>query len=303
MKICGFTIVKNAVKFDYPLVECIKSALPLVDEFLVALGDGDDTTEDLIKSIDSDKIRIEYVTWPKKLSAGGYYLGVETNKALDMISDEFDWCLYLQSDEVLHEEDYDTLRTAMKEHKDNKDVDGFIFKWKHFWGNFEYTGFGRQWYRRDVRIIRNDKNIRSWRGAQGFRKTDGTKPVCVELDAHIYHYGWVRHPKYMQKKVQSCNWNNEYCSEENMKKLEFDYNRDFDAVKNYTGTHPAIMKKRMDELNWAVNIDTKVWKMPFKDKLMMFFEKITGHRLCENQHFHVYGKPRRASNLWDKAIF
>lgn len=36
MKVSGFTFVRNAVKYDYPIVESIQSILPLVDEEIAA---------------------------------------------------------------------------------------------------------------------------------------------------------------------------------------------------------------------------------------------------------------------------
>ncbi|MBL7728962.1 MAG: glycosyltransferase family 2 protein, partial [Dinghuibacter sp.] len=44
MCITGFTIIKNAVKYDYPAVASIKSVLPLVNEMIVLVGDCDDDT-------------------------------------------------------------------------------------------------------------------------------------------------------------------------------------------------------------------------------------------------------------------
>jgi hypothetical protein len=35
MKVGGFTFVRNVVKYDYPVVESIRSILPVVDEFIV----------------------------------------------------------------------------------------------------------------------------------------------------------------------------------------------------------------------------------------------------------------------------
>jgi hypothetical protein len=58
MKVSGFTFVKNAVKYGYPVVESIKSILPIVDEFIVCLGDSEDNTTELIKGINSPKIKI-----------------------------------------------------------------------------------------------------------------------------------------------------------------------------------------------------------------------------------------------------
>ena len=58
MKVAGFTIIRNAIKFDYPVVEAITSILPICDEFVVAVGNSDDETLQLIKQIDSPKIKI-----------------------------------------------------------------------------------------------------------------------------------------------------------------------------------------------------------------------------------------------------
>ena len=51
-------MVKNADSLYYPIKEAIESILPLVDEFVLALGDnkeGDKTLE-LIQQIKSDKL-------------------------------------------------------------------------------------------------------------------------------------------------------------------------------------------------------------------------------------------------------
>ena len=301
MKVCGFTIVKNAVLYDYPVLEAIKSALPLVDKFIVALGDGEDDTENFIRTIDSDKIEFVYSVWSKN-NKNGHFLGVETNKAIDKISEEYTWCIYLQSDEVLHEKDYPEIREAMEKHKDNLDVDGFLFNWKHFWGSYDYLGFGRKWYRREMRIIRNNKKIRSWHDAQGFRKVDGEKPTGVKLDAHVYHYGWVRSPLLMKKKVNSSLWNKRFWNKGSVE-TGFDFSKDYDCVLDYNGTHPEVMQERMKEINWEVKVDPKKRNFDFKDSILMWFERLTGHRLAENQHFHVYGKGKRLTNIWDESIF
>ena len=103
MKISGFTFVKNAVKYDYPVVESIKSILPLVDEMIVNLGDSEDETNALIESIGSEKIKIVHSVWDKNLREGGRVLAVETDKAMDAVSPDADWLIYIQADEVIHE--------------------------------------------------------------------------------------------------------------------------------------------------------------------------------------------------------
>lgn len=42
MKLSGFSFVRNGIKLYYPVVETIKSILPLVDEFVIAVGKGDE---------------------------------------------------------------------------------------------------------------------------------------------------------------------------------------------------------------------------------------------------------------------
>ena len=71
MKVSGFTFVRNAVKYDYPVKEAISSVLPLCDEFIVCLGHSDDETEALVRSLKSDKIRIIPSVWDDSLREGG----------------------------------------------------------------------------------------------------------------------------------------------------------------------------------------------------------------------------------------
>src|SRR3954462_14807996 len=99
MKVAGFTIIRNAVKFDYPVLEAITSVLPLCDVFYVGVGNSEDETRKLIENIGSPKIRISDTVWNDSLRVGGAVLADETNKVFDVIPLEFDWCFYIQSDE------------------------------------------------------------------------------------------------------------------------------------------------------------------------------------------------------------
>src|ERR1035437_2435998 len=168
MQVSGFTIVRNAVTFDYPVVEAITSVLPLCDEFIVNVGDCDDGTLELIQSINSPKIKIIQSTWDDTLREGGKLLAVETNRAFDAVSAGSHWAFYIQSDEVLHEKYLDTVRVGMEAHKYNLHVEGLLFDYTHFYGSYDYVGDSRRWYRNEIRVIRNDKEIRSYKDAQGF---------------------------------------------------------------------------------------------------------------------------------------
>lgn len=58
-------MVRNAIKLYYPVKPAIESILPMVDEFIIALGncDEDDHTEQEIRSIATDKIKIIRTVW------------------------------------------------------------------------------------------------------------------------------------------------------------------------------------------------------------------------------------------------
>jgi glycosyltransferase involved in cell wall biosynthesis len=286
--ICGFTIVRNALKYDYPIVESIKSILPIVDEYVVAVGNSDDNTLELIRSIGSPKIRIIETVWDDSLRKGGVVLAVETNKAFDAIGEKADWCFYLQGDEVVHEKYHSNILEACSHHLDNKEVEGLLFGYTHFYGSYEYVGDSRTWYRKEIRIIRNDKSIRSYRDAQGFRKND-RKLNVKPIDAQIYHYGWVKDPRFQQAKQESFQklWHDDAWVKEHVAEADdYDYSI-IDSLDKFTGTHPAVMDERLKRMNWNFSWDLSKKRFRFKDWLLYRFEKLTGIRLFEYRNYTV----------------
>lgn len=288
VKISGFTIVRNAIKYDYPIVESIKSILPIVDEYIVAVGRSDDGTLDLIQSINSEKIKIIETVWDDNLREGGEVLSVETNKAFDAVSKDSDWCFYLQGDEVVHEKYHEEIMKKCVEFKDDKLVEGLLFGYKHFYGSYDYIGDSRTWYRNEIRIIRNDKSIRSYRDAQGFRK-NGMKLFVKKINAEIFHYGWVKDPGSQQEKQKSFhkmwhddNWMKEHVGEAN----DYDYSL-IDSLVLFKDSHPAVMSERLQRMSWNFKWDAKKKKFKFKDWLLYRFEKLTGIRLFEYRNYKL----------------
>lgn len=268
MKVSGFTFVRNAVKYGYPVIESITSILPVVDEMVVCLGNSDDGTEALIKSIGSEKIRIVHSVWDESIREGGKVLAVETNKALDAVSFDSDWLFYIQADEVVHEKYHHNITNAMQEYLADQNVEGLLFSYNHFYGSYKYIGDGRSWYSKEIRIIRNNKQIKSYRDAQGFRKEGDGKLNVKQIDAFIYHYGWVKNPLMMYKKREGVG--KLWAGEEGIKRgdepekrnLEFDYSK-IDSVTFFKGTHPAVMQQLVDSEDWSFEADTK--KKNFKN--------------------------------------
>lgn len=277
MKVAGFTFVRNAQKYDYPIVEAITSILPICDCFVVAVGNSEDETLALIRSIPSDKIKIIETIWDDSLREGGRVLAVETDKAFQAIPEDYDWAFYIQGDEVVHENDLERIKKSMEINLNRREIDGLLFKYRHFFGSYDYVGSSMRWYPNEIRVVRNKKSIYSFRDAQGFRKDDDKMLNVVAIDAHIQHYGWVKDPRTMQAKQETFHklWHDDNWLEENIPKVEeFDYFQNIDVLEKYQGSHPSVMRSRIERVNWKFNYDISFNKEPFKQKLKRWLKNI-----------------------------
>ncbi len=289
MKVTGFTFIRNAIKYDYPIVEAIRSILPLCDEVVVAVGNSQDETYKLVQEIDPGKIRIIETVWDDNLRSGGRVLAEETNKAFAEVAPDADWAIYIQGDEVIHEQYLPAIRAAMERWKSHKEVDGLLLNYLHFYGSYDYVGDAYSWYRREIRIIRSSKNIYSYKDAQGFRKNSDEKLRVKPIDAWVYHYGWVRPPKVMQTKHRETRkfyvddaWIDQHLA----KGDEFDYSA-IDSLKYFTGTHPKVMQERIKRINWKFDHDPSFNRLRPRDRLRRIVENLTGYRLFEYKNYKV----------------
>ncbi|MBN9292956.1 MAG: glycosyltransferase family 2 protein [Flavobacteriia bacterium] len=277
MKVAGFSFVRNALKYDYPIVEAIQSILSICDIFVIAVGKSEDETLSLIRSINSDKIKIIETVWDDSLREGGRVLAVETDKAFQAIPEEYDWAFYIQGDEVVHEEDLPVIRAAMEKNLNRKEIDGLLFKYRHFFGSYDYVGSSLRWYLNEIRVVRNNKSIYSFRDAQGFRKGNDKMLNVVAIPAYINHYGWVKDPRVMQAKQEHFHklWHNDEWMEENIPKVEeFDYFSNIDTLKRFTGSHPKAMQERIDKVNWKFDYDISFNRESLKQKAKRLLKKI-----------------------------
>ncbi|MBC7450263.1 MAG: glycosyltransferase family 2 protein, partial [Cytophagales bacterium] len=224
--------------------------------------------------------------WNDSLREGGKVLAVETDKAMDAISADVDWCFYIQGDEVVHEQYLPAILEAMTKYKADPEVEGLLFKYEHFFGSYEYLGDSPGWYRREVRIVRKDAAIRSYKDAQGFRK-NGQKLRVKLIDAYVYHYGWVKNPAFQVEKAKSFHkyWHNDQWIESRIPEIElFDYS-EVDSLKLFSGSHPKVMQKRIDLQNWKFKFDIHKKKLPLKHKLKIAIERLTGWRIGEYKNY------------------
>ena len=292
MKVSGFTFVRNAIKFDYPIVEAITSILPVCDEVIVAVGNSDDGTLALIKSINSDKIKIIETIWEDTLREGGKVLAVETNRALAAVSPDSDWCFYIQGDEVVHEQYLSAIRKTMQDNLNDPKVEGLLFKYLHFYGSYQYVADAQRWYRQEIRIIRNKSTITSYRDAQGFRTVDNKKLRVKWVEAYIYHYGWVKSPEIQKEKMKSSI--NFWTTDEQAEPIKRQYDENFDyaaidSLTTFNGTHPAVMQARLARVNWQFDFDIREKKLSLKNQFRTWIEALTGWRMGEYKNFKRLG--------------
>lgn len=291
MKVTGFSFIKNAVNFDFPIKEALLSIEPLCDEIVVAVGDCTDGTRELVQSIHPTKIKIIDTVWNPNLNRDGVVLADETNKALKAIGNDSDWLIYIQGDEVMHEAGHDAVLKAMQQYKDDKRVDGLLFKYLHFYGSYDYVATSSRWYRNEIRVIKNDKSIYSYKDAQGFRKGNDIKLNVKHVDAYICHYGWVREPSKMQAKIINGGnfWGGDNFKEPDKKEMfsgSFDYS-EIDLLEKFTGQHPAVIQPKIAAKNWQFEYDLSYSKLSLKERFKLIVEKITGKRPFDYTNYKI----------------
>lgn len=261
MKISGFSFVRNGISLYYPVVESIKSILPIVDEFVIAVGEGNDKTRERIAEINDPKVRIIDTVWEEKYFKKGMINSIQTDIAMKQCKG--DWLFYLQADEVVHEKYLPVIKKRCEELLDDNEVEGLLFRYKHFWGDYNHYHVGHGWYPNEIRIVRNLPKIHSWQSAQSFRNFEyyenprqpqgHSKLKVATVDAEVFHYGWVRPPHLMQNKkraLDSVHWGLNRAKDYYEKApQEFDYGP-LSLLGKFTDTHPKVMDKMISQFNW-----------------------------------------------------
>ncbi len=242
MKLSGFTIARNAVKFNYPILESIRSILSICDEFVVNVGDSQDNTLALIESIRDSKIKIIQNRWD--MSQGKEVLSQQTNLALKACQGE--WAFYLQSDEVVHEDDLPRIEKALRLAQGDDSLDALRFAWLHFYGSYFRYRIDAGWYQKQDRIIRNNGQVMSVGDAYAFARQDGKPLTRRNTGAYIYHYGWVHSGAVMTQRRVNAETIGFTSLEQAERQQEYSYG-DLNRFPIYFGTHPAVMKERVKQ--------------------------------------------------------
>jgi len=299
MKISGFTYVRNGFQYGYPFLASIQSLLPLVDELIVVVGDSTDHTKEAIEALNEPKIKIIDSIWSEELRINGKIFAEQSNIGLQHTSG--DWAFHLQVDEVLHEKDYSIILDSIRNADQNNEVDGVLFPFYHFWGDYAHIRHTRATHRYEIRAFKKRGCIKSYRDSQGFRKytsdtayqqgEKGKKLMVIPTQAHIYHYSYTRHPKLMKVKSNYFHrfWHSDEWLKKNTVQRDFNYN-EVDRLDNFSGTHPALMQPIIAQKDWEFIYDPRQSTMNLKEKILYTIEKWTGYRLFEYKNYIILNK-------------
>lgn len=300
MIISAFTYVRNGFTYAYPFIESIKSLLPLVDEYIVVVGKGNDGTREAVAALHDPKIKIVDTVWDEQLRTGGKVFAQQANIGKEHCRKDADWLFHLQADEVLHEHDLPQLKTFMETHVQNNKIDGLLFPFIHFYGDYHHYCPSRRYHRYEIRVIKNDPAIRSYKDSMGFRKYQdpanqeqekGEKLKALLAPATIYHYSWARPPKKLTAKRiafgKVYNPNDDFIAELNRTEAEGYAYREYDYLKKFTGTHPAVMQPVVAAQDWQFTYDPARNNMTLKEKVLMWVERLTGKRLFTYQNYRM----------------
>lgn len=282
MKVSGYTFLRNAEMLGFPFVESIKSILPLVDEFIIALGPSEDNTETFLKNINNDKIKILHTSWNENMHDRGFVYAQQ--KMIAQFNCTGDWAFYLEGDEVIHEDDLPKIKQAMELHLNNPKVEALVFDYIHFYGNANTYIDSPHWYRCEARIIKN--NIRSF-AVDGLywyimeKNRVARYPHAAHTCATMYHYGWIRSENQMNLKLKKVE---KYWNKENSK---INY-RNFDSrvLKKFIGSHPKIMKNWLPATDDIFKTDPD-YRPTWKDNKYYLLTKIEKFLNCRfsKKHF------------------
>ncbi|HUE36380.1 MAG TPA: hypothetical protein VMO20_03230 [Candidatus Acidoferrum sp.] len=291
MKISGFTFLRNGQKLGYPFVASIQSILPIVDEFVIALGPCEDETEKMLRAIGDPKIRIIPTQWNERIrpdySVKGFVYGQQ--KTIALYNCTGDWAFYLEADEVIHENDLPKIRGAMEKYLDDGRVEALAFDYLHFYGNPNTIVWSPAWYRSEVRIIRN--TIPAWSSEALYFNVivDHKKsryPRAAHTGATVYHYGWVRSEAQMNLKSAAV-----------LKYWESDISRVIDyaqidpaSLKLFAGTHPKAVQAWLPRAEGLFKADPNhpLTSREKKHRRMLKLEELFGVRF-NKKHYTLIG--------------
>ena len=282
MKVSGFTFLRNAVINGYPFEESIRSILPIVDEFVCVIGEGEDDTRERVIAIADPKIRVIDSQWNENMQDRGFVYGQQ--KMIAQFNCTGDWAFYLEGDEVLHESEMSNIRETMQRNLDDSEVEALYFDFFHFYGMPNQVGIAG--YRRAPRIIRN--SIRSiapdglfWTVMDKNKK--GRYPKAKHAGGNIYHYGHCRSVSKMAEKLKQVGryWGSKHEDFKGYGSI------DTRELRPFKGSHPAVMENwlaKEAETEFRQDPDYRVTRRDRRNRIRFWIEDILGVEISKKHY-------------------
>lgn len=280
-------------------MESVSSLIPLVDEMVICVGDSTDDTEKAVEVLARqfpEKLKVVKSPWDSQKTSNGEELARQTNIALAQCRHNI--CFYLQADEVLDEKEYPTIAEDLARFAVDDALDTLLFRWVHFYGSYFSVIYSKRWYRREIRVIKKDRGLRSFGDAQSFRiwdeRTKGLRKSRAALSrAHVLHYGWAKEETLMREKFRELGryWGKDPALL--APDLAPVYHHEF-GITSFVGAHPAVMQARAGErpvaparwMSTPLRRDFRYWRFWVTDVL----EKLFGWRPGEFRSYRSLKK-------------
>lgn len=252
-KIYGFSFLKDGVRYDYPFKEAFKSLSSIASKVYVALGQNDDGTLEQLQKL--PEIELIHTVWDLTLlGKGGVIFSEQANIALNKIrevhgNEESAWAVYLQSDEILHEDAIEQLKMDIKK-ADELGCDAVRLRYFHFWKSHYEVAINKRWYPTEIRVVKLNSKVVNHGDAQGF---SGFKKV-FDSDVYIHHYGHVRDEEKRQEKqkflIKSIRQSEKFQKYFKREQKAFADTKTLKVLLK----HPLVMKERIERMGECFNL-------------------------------------------------
>jgi len=271
-------------------MEAIHSALPICDEYIIVAGDSDDETLDHLASLDDPRIRIIHTRWSPDTTPQKCLLAQQTNIGLGFC--EGRWCLYLQANEVLHEDSLPQLHGLMEQHADNQAVEAMLLERLTMWSDYDhYIPVYPRRFKYTARIIRPNIGTYSIRDGMSFAifdgfSTKGRYPQSIDSGIDLYRYGFVHSVAQQAAKFERAVHKTEASEAAGMDYYSQRLPRQF--IARYEGSHPQVMTDRIAAYPAEDRLDL--------NRCRTLLTPLERRRLLESYLYNRFGLPQLSRN-------
>ena len=263
-KVSSFMVVKNAIKYEYPFIESIKSIFDFSDEIIILDGYSNDGTYEKLKELaeHSKKIIVKKV---KTIDNKGNKIRLDSllNEAMNLCKNE--WCFYLHPDEVILETRIPYIK-ALLDLPIAEGLNGFSFKFFNFFENSEQilwypvtTKNEIYFYQNAIRLFKKREKIEFFGNGWEINRYKGKFMLINPIYIHHYHFmrsytaiskEFLDQPglcHFVPKRYEAFVFN-----EKNKRIFVND-------IKPFNGPHPKFMKKKLKSVSTpAIDKDDKI---------------------------------------------